>query len=304
MSKDKSRKSFYGPIIRALRKFGGEAEKQEVIARIVEERKFTDADMREIYKKSGFGVIDNTIGWARNGLVIAGYLLPPAESSKRGNWKLSAIGRVVQWNESKSQEVEDLISRSSRAKVKQQRKSNGKGTESAAPEFESFQLPVDLVKRALLQKLMSLSSEEFESVCRRLLDAAGFEKVQVTKQTRGEKEGFDGHALLAYTKGALVKMRVAFECKRYKLGNPVRKDTVLKLLGAMKSQSSQEAERGIVFTTSHFSPDAVQEAEANAPKIELVGGDALAELFIEKELGVKLVLALDEEFFAQFKDKK
>jgi restriction system protein len=63
------------------------------------------------------------------------------------------------------------------------------------------------------------------------------------------------------------------------------------------------AEKGIIMTTSTFSNAAVQEANREgAPKVELVDGAKLVEMFQKVELGVKRrdIYDVDLAYFEKF----
>jgi restriction system protein len=65
------------------------------------------------------------------------------------------------------------------------------------------------------------------------------------------------------------------------------------------------AEKGIIITTSSFTNAAVVEANREgAPKVELVDGAKLVEMFQRVELGVKkrTVYDVDPTYFERFRD--
>ena len=65
------------------------------------------------------------------------------------------------------------------------------------------------------------------------------------------------------------------------------------------------AEKGIILTTGHFTPQAEAEASRDgAQPIELVDGESLVELLADLELGLKPIRSyqVDEQFFLQFSD--
>ena len=63
------------------------------------------------------------------------------------------------------------------------------------------------------------------------------------------------------------------------------------------------AEKGIIITTGHFTNDAIKEANRDgAPKVELVDGEKLIQMFEKVELGLKskTIYEVDFNFFEPF----
>jgi restriction system protein len=109
------------------------------------------------------------------------------------------------------------------------------------------------------------------------LAAYGF--VQVKVSGRVGDGGIDGHGNL---KVGLSTMNVAFQCKRWQ--GPVGRPEIDKFRGAIQG----EFEQGIFFTTSDFSSHARDASiKKGAVPIVLVNGDAIVQLMIDKQLGVK-----------------
>lgn len=96
-------------------------------------------------------------------------------------------------------------------------------------------------------------------------------------------------------------MKVLFQCKRYK-GSVSRKD-----VGDFRNAMIGRAEKGIMMTTGSFSPDAKREANRDgAPKIELIDGEKLVEMFEKAELGVtpKTIYEVELSFFEPYIETK
>ena len=107
-----------------------------------------------------------------------------------------------------------------------------------------------------------------------MLRESGFTKVEVTG--RSGDGGIDGIGVFRIQ---LVSFQVLFQSKRWKglVGTGVVRD----FRGAMVGR----ADKGLIITTGTFTADARREATRDgAPAIDLVDGDALADLL--KELGL------------------
>lgn len=98
--------------------------------------------------------------------------------------------------------------------------------------------------------LFSISPREFEEVISELLRKQGFE-TQLTKQTRDN--GFDIIAIQHIAGHYPIKFLV--ECKRFRLDRPVGVNIIRSFSDVIKSEN---ANRGIIATTSYFSPEATK----------------------------------------------
>ena len=280
----KTKESFYIPILRALKEIGGEGKRREVISRITREQKLTDKEMGETTSK-GTPLIENQISWARWDLITLGYLRPRGQS-KYGIWALSEMGQRV---DPEAIDYKDIVSTNKPVVA------DGAPTQTASQEkSELGDLPdEDKHREELLAKLRGLTPFQFEHICKRLLSKIGLVDVEITKRTRDG--GLDGWGYLEIN--PMVKTKIVFECKRLKDGS-VGVDAVRGLQAAIESR--KEGDRGVIITTSSFSSDAVGEAKLGKTSIELINGDALVDLFVEYELGVKTVYAVDDAWFLQF----
>lgn len=92
-------------------------------------------------------------------------------------------------------------------------------------------------------------------------------------------------------------MKVLFQCKRYQ-GSVPRAH-----IGDFRNAMLGRAEKGIIMTTGTFSGEAEKEANREGvPKIELVNGEKLVEMFKKVDLGLKrkIVYEVDLPFFEPF----
>ena len=162
--------------------------------------------------------------------------------------------------------------------------------------------PIELNwKGMLLERLMETSPQAFEHLAGALLQAAGFDDVEVTG--RSGDGGIDG--LGVYRPAGLISFHTAFQCKRYQ--GSVGASTVRDFRGSFIGRS----ERGIIITTGTFTRDARAEAgRAGANPVDLIDGDDLCELLMEHRLGVRVTertvedIAVDTTYFDQFEVSK
>jgi restriction system protein len=150
-------------------------------------------------------------------------------------------------------------------------------------------------KHQLLTTLRKLPPKGFERLCQRLLQASGFERVEVTG--RSGDGGIDGIGTLKVN--AFVTSRVLFQCKRYagSVGSP----EVRNFRGAMQGRAT----RGVILTTGAFTKDAHEEANRDGvPRIRLIDWEQLLQLFEELKLGLvaRTTYDVDPKFFKEFQN--
>jgi restriction system protein len=272
-----------GPVLDALRDLGGSGKPREVSNWIANSLKVTD-DVLNATLNSGESRFHNQVAWARQYLIWENYL----DKNIRGVWVLTAAGEKKHLSAEESRLiVKKWISIFSKAR-KEDTKLN--------PNELSEDIGVELVNNdnlTLLNVLQSLSPKGFENICKLLLRESGFENVEVTGKSHDG--GIDGYGTLEIN--PFVSFKVLFQCKRYKGG--VSRAQVGDFRNAMLGR----AEKGIIITTGHFTNDAIKEANRDgAPKVELVDGEKLIQMFEKAELGLKAktVYEVDFNFFEPF----
>lgn len=106
--------------------------------------------------------------------------------------------------------------------------------------------------------LQRMDRRDFERLVAEIFDGLGYQ-VELTKRTR------DGGKDVVAVKRREVDLRLLIECKRPDPGNPIRVGVVRELLGVV---DDERATKGILATTSYFSPDARELFERNPWKLE------------------------------------
>lgn len=153
-------------------------------------------------------------------------------------------------------------------------------TESASSAQLIIEKQNELVRAALKKQLHDMDAYQFEFLVGDLLQALGYENVEVTKQS-GDK-GVDIMADL--TLEGITDVKTVVQVKRFKQGNNIPGSIVTQLRG-----SAEVDQRGLIITTSDFTKDAVAEAKApNKMPVALVNGEKLVSLLIKHEVGVKV----------------
>lgn len=102
-------------------------------------------------------------------------------------------------------------------------------------------------------RIFSVKPREFEELIAHVFSREGFE-VQLTKQTRD-----GGRDIIALKSELGIPIKYIIECKRWAADNPVSVEVVRALYGV---QMQEGANKSVIATTSHFSPDAKKFATA------------------------------------------
>jgi hypothetical protein len=119
-----------------------------------------------------------------------------------------------------------------------------------------------------IENLQSIDPIEFENLVITLLIKMGF-NAATTKTT-----GDGGIDIVAINEQPIVGGKYVIQCKRYATGNNVGEPAIRELFGIMHAEN---ANKGILITTSEFSKHAITFAEDKA--IELINVNALLNLF-------------------------
>ena len=151
----------------------------------------------------------------------------------------------------------------------------------------------DAQRGKLRDRLESMNPILFEQLVRDLLEAMGYDDVQVTRQSGDKGVDVTGTVQLGIT-----SVREVVQVKRIKgsIGRPV----LDQLRGALPYH---DAIRGTIITTGTFSKGCKEAALfPGAAPITLIDGARLMDLLVEHQVGVHrkevLLLEVDEQFFA------
>lgn len=269
---------WFGPLLNALRAFGGSAKPHEVSARIAHDLKLPSS-VTEAKISSGANRFHNQVQWARQYLVWAGLL----EALPRGLWKLSPKGWDAKLDDSLSLQIFGQWDGTRQLP---------RATDQPVPDVKKLP-PDEAEEDAALRAVYELSPEGFEYFCQALLRELGMEDVEVTGGSHDG--GIDGLGFLRLN--PLLRIKAAFQCKKTKsaLGRSV--------VGDFRNAVMGRAEKGIIFTTGWFSAEAQKEASRDGVvPIELVDGDRLVELMQEHRFGLtpRMAYDVDRAFFARF----
>ena len=92
---------WFKPLLTALKDLGGSGFPNEVRTKIIDNEKVTDEELKVIIGKSGANKFENEVAWARNYLVMAGYI----DKSVKGVWILTKSGYEVDMTDELASEI-------------------------------------------------------------------------------------------------------------------------------------------------------------------------------------------------------
>ncbi len=153
------------------------------------------------------------------------------------------------------------------------------------------------LNHSLLEKVRECHPSFFEKLVVDLLIAMGYGCDDKSGQVIGKSHdgGIDG----IISEDKLGLNLIYIQAKRYNEGNSVGRPEIQRFIGAM-----QKAEKGVFITTSKFTKEALEFANAESRKhIKLIDGDSLVEFMIRHSVGLErikeyVVFRIDEDYFA------
>ncbi|GAA1211155.1 restriction endonuclease [Rhodoglobus aureus] len=153
------------------------------------------------------------------------------------------------------------------------------------------------VSDGLLERLRERPPEFFEDAVVKVLLAMGYGG----SEQRGKRIGGSGDGGVdgVIDQDALGLDQIYVQAKRYAAGNNVGREAIQAFIGALQGFG---ASRGVFITSSMFTPNALEYAQAIQTRIVLIDGPRLANLMIKYKVGVQVqqsyeVVELDEDFF-------
>jgi restriction system protein len=264
------------PLLATLQKLGGTAMPRDVYPIVAGYfPNLVDADLEQ--RLESYPSVRkwwNIVQWARQRLVDNGDI----DGSTRGVWKITEQGVNRLAGTTKAPQPKATVAPKGIAPI-----ASGLA-ECAAPPPGELTLR-DLANRSrgdaksrILFELKQLSPHAFEHFCMELLQQLGYSNVAVTK--RSGDGGIDGYG--DFRQG-IVSIKSAFQAKRW-TDTPVGRPEIDKLRGAIQG----DYDHGVFITTSRFSKEAALAShKKGAISVMLLDGQAIAELMIERGIGVR-----------------
>lgn len=162
---------------------------------------------------------------------------------------------------------------------------------------QAYQHYLNDLRFALIERVRACHPSFFEKMVVDLLLAMGYGCDDKSGQVIGKSHdgGIDG----IISEDKLGLNLIYIQAKRYNEGNNVGRPEIQRFIGAM-----QRAEKGVFITTSKFTREAIEFANAeNRKHIRLIDGDNLVELMIKHSVGLEkikeyVVYKINEDYFS------
>ena len=290
------------PVLKTAEK--GALHTQDAIEKLAEIYNLTEEERAHLLPSGKQRTFDNRVHWAKSYLKQAGLLKYPS----RGIFELTEEGRRLL-----STDIElinnNYLRRYESFQAFQNRKGGTSEDESVPDVEESGSTPDEILRDAhrkinsalaaeLLERVRSSPPQFFELLIVDLLLAMGYggtseDAARALGQT-GDN-GVDG----VVDQDPLGVDQIYVQAKRYAEGNNIGAGDIRDFFGAL---NLKKAQKGIFFTTSAFSPSAVQTAKDLGMRIVLIDGIQLSKLMIRYNIGcrdeeVLHLKRVDDEFF-------
>ncbi|XAT61443.1 restriction endonuclease [Rhodobacteraceae bacterium Araon29] len=273
----------------------------EYLTLICEEMNISD-DAQKVKNPSGEPTVRNRLRWGIHYLRHAKLMDKPA----RGKYVITERGKQIRGEFGKN------ITNKTLEKFEEYRAFKGAKSEKIPVSEEQqadmltpteqidgiFENITNELKQELLNQVYDSSPYFFERIVVDLLKKMGYGNFDGTTVTsKGGDGGIDG---LVY-QDVLGLEIVYVQAKRYKEGNNVGRPDLQKFVGSL---SGRKATKGVFFTTSDFTTDALSYLETVREKIVCVNRERLLSLLIENKVGVELrsthhTYKIDEDYFSE-----
>lgn len=281
----------------------GEVTLKDTVAELASVFQLSEEDLLEMLPSKRAPLFYNRVAWAKTYLQQAGLI----KSIRRGVFTITEEGkRALQTREKIDNH---FLKRFESFQNFQSRNGNKENSEPESIMDESEFTPNELLRETysklnnalaaeLIDKIRIASPAFFEYLIVELLVAMGYGgTAENAGQALGKSgdDGIDG----VINQDPLGVDQIYVQAKRYAEGNNVSANAIRDFFGAL---NLKKAQKGLFFTTSDFTPSAVQTAKDLGMRIVLINGQQLAKLMIRYNVGCRdediiHIKRLDEDFF-------
>lgn len=296
--------SFMLPVL----EFVGEAPERsmrEAVEALATHFRLTPEDRRAMLPSGLQRVLHNRVGWAGTYLKKAGLLASP----RRGHSCITELGRRVLAQKPPRIDVAFLMQFPDFVEFRRQSSKTGsakggakpgEGTQAKVVETPKPEerTPGEVIEEAYIEARKTLAAELLDTI--KGLAPAFFERLVIdllvkmgyggSRRDAGEAIGGRGDGGVdGIIKEDRLGLDVVYvQAKRWDgvVGSP----TVHQFAGAL---AGKHAQKGVLITTSSFSPQARAYVQQIGSKIVLIDGDTLAQYMMDYGIGVALVASYD-----------
>lgn len=297
-----TKKELLLPVLQAVDRLGGSATSRQVTDDVIEALAPSEDLLAITYptRERKESIYLDRLSWGLSYCKSAGVL----ESPRRSLYLVTDLGREIlamETNAAESRLVEFYreIRRAGRDKAAAIKSRTGDGTadETAIPGDYS-QTPVladegsEEWKKVLLERLHRMSPEGFERFVLYLLRNYDLELRHVGQSGDRGIDGI-GTALMS----PVLSATVAVQAKRHDPTKRIGRDIVALF---QRDAAAAGAERAILVTLGGYTAAAREASQVTTPTVDLIDGDRLCDLALDKKVGVRNVPQVDPTWFDRF----
>ena len=264
----------------------------------------TESERREMLPSGRQTRFNNRVAWANVYLRKSGFL----ESTRRGRFKITERGQEILRSNPARIDVKFLM-KNGDAEFREFKRPSRQDGNHEEPSVETVRTPREIMdagyqemrrdlSQEIIKRIKSSSPRFFEHLVVELLVAMGYGG---SRKDAGEAVGQSGDGGVD---GIIKEDRLGLDviylqAKRWE--GTVGRPTVQAFAGSLEGH---RARKGVLITTSQFSPDALDYVTRIEKKIVLIDGDELAKLMIDFGIGVAAdavyeIKRLDTDYFEE-----
>jgi len=276
------------PVLVATEALGGSGHKWEIVNRVIDDLAISDEMLSLEYPTREKSVFVDRLEWALSYCKLVGAL----ESPRRALYLLTSEGKkllALPLDVAVAQliELDSEVRRKKRSAGELNKDQFDEDPPSGLDEGEDSKW-----KEVFLSRLHSLSPDQFEEYTLALFRAYG---MSLERVGGSGDEGIDGIGIAPM--GDLLSSTVAVQCKRYEPSKPITREMVALF---QRDAQTKGAERAIMVTLSRYTKPAREAARATTPTVDLIDGERLCDLALEKEFGIRMAPLIDDSWFETF----
>ncbi len=283
----------------------GEVHMREVIDRLADKFKLTEEERQEMLPSGRQARFANRVHWAKGYLKQAGLV----SASRRGYFEITDRGKTTLSSRPDRIDRKYLLQFEEFREFQTRKKNTQNSDDQALDEPETSSTPDEILRAAhasitasleaeLLDRVREATPDFFEDLIIKLLLSMGYGGASDDAGRalgRTGDNGIDG----VIDQDPLGVDQIYVQAKRYADGNTISAGAMREFFGAL---SLKNAQKGIFFTTSSFSPSANQTASNLGKRIVLIDGLKLASLMVQYNIGCReeeiiYIKKVDEDFF-------
>jgi len=298
----------YQSVMMPLLRLAGDHQEhslREAIDALADKFGLTPNERKQLLPSGQQEVFENRVGWARTYMKKAGLL----KTTRRGHFEITSRGIKVLGEGRDRIDVKYLDQFDEFKQFRAIRHTHSDAGEAATTDSEQETTPEEALESAyghlrdslaaeLLQQIKLASPSLFEKLVLELLLKMGYGG---SRQDAGRAIGKSGdEGIDGIIKEDRLGLDIIYiQAKRWE--NTVGRPEVQKFAGALQGQ---RAKKGIMITTSAFSPEAHAYVSKIDNKIVLIDGEQLSQLMIDWSLGVSPMASyevkkIDTDYFTE-----